>query len=142
AGTGVEGFSGDGGAATSAILASANGIARDSSGNLFFSDGSINNRVRRVDAVTGVITTVAGGGTGGDGGPATSASLAVPTGLVLDSAGNLFIADSGHNRVRRVDAVTGIITTVAGGGAGCGSPSPIGDGCPATSAQLSNPRDV
>ena len=146
AGSGVEGFSGDSGAATSATLGSANALIRDSSGNLFFSDGTTNSRVRRVDAVTGLITTVAGGGTGcaaqtdavGDGCPATSAALSTPTGLALDSAGNLYIADTGNNRIRRVDAVTAIITTVAG----TGTAGYNGDGIAATTAQLSNPRDV
>ena len=87
-----------------------------------------------------IITTVAGNGVfgfGGDGGPATSASLASPIGVAVDGTGNLFIADLANNRVRKVDTA-GIITTVAGNGA----PGFSGDGGPATSANLSNPRDV
>ena len=116
AGTGERGFGGDGGPATAALLAGPVDVALDGAGNLFIADGP-NHRVRRVDAATGVITTVAGtgeGGFGGDGGPATAAQLGFPSDVALDGAGNLFIASGG--RVRRVDAATGIITTVAGTG--------------------------
>jgi sugar lactone lactonase YvrE len=142
AGNGIAGYSGDGGPATSASLWGRFGdVAVDAHGNLFIAD--INDeRIRRVDAVTGIISTVAGsgqpgmayipGGYSGDGGPATSATLDLPNGIALDSQGNLFIADTGNNRVRRVDAVTGIITTVAGDGQEAFS----GDGGPATSASL------
>ena len=95
AGTGVSGYGGDGGPATAAALSSPCGVAADAAGNLFIADYG-NNRVRRVDAATGVITTVAGTGVsgyGGDGGPATSAALLDPTGVAVDGAGNLFIAD-------------------------------------------------
>jgi sugar lactone lactonase YvrE len=131
------GYSGDGGPATSATLEIPNGIALDTQGNLFIAD-TYNERIRRVDAVTGIITTVAGDGQeafSGDGGPATSASLDIARfgDVALDARGNLFIADTGNNRVRRVDAVTGIITRVAGGGP---LAPPIGDGGPATSASL------
>ena len=102
---GTQGFSGDGGAATSASLYYPAGVAVDGSGNLFIADSS-NQRVRRVDAATGVITTVAGNGTldgfTGDGGPATSASLWTPTGVAVDGSGNLFIADWGTSLVRLV----------------------------------------
>src|SRR5439155_9007367 len=87
-------------------------------GNLFFAD-TVNNRIRMVDARKGIITTVAGDGNSvfrGDGGPATSATLSGPKGVILDGTGNLFIADTGNNRIRRVDARTGIITTIAGDG--------------------------
>src|SRR5262249_7183493 len=110
------------------------------SGNLYIADTD-NARVRRVEAATGVITTYAGGGTTtpGDGGPATSAKLGFwsgfPTGVALDASGNLFISDNQYQRVRRVDAATGIITTVAGNGGCCFS----GDGGPATSARLNTP---
>ena len=102
AGPGKSGFYGDGGPAVGAELRLPTGIALDNAGNLFFSERGTN-RVRKI-AVSGIITTVAGGGNGGfagDGGPATSALLAGPAGLALDANGNLFIADSYNNRVRR-----------------------------------------
>jgi sugar lactone lactonase YvrE len=114
AGNGTPGFSGDNGPATSAQLATPGGIAVDSAGNLYIADG-YNYRIRKVSG--GVITTVAGNGTpgfSGDNGPATSAQLDPGSGLAVDSAGNLFIADTWNNCVRRVSK--GVITTVAGGG--------------------------
>ena len=138
-------FSGDGAAATGATLHRPQGVAIDDAGNLFIAD-TFNARIRRVDAVTQVITTVAGsraacsqfGDFSGDGGPSTSAVLNCPSGVAVDSAGNLFIADTGNVRIRRVDAATGVITTIAGScpnpSKGCGGYS--GDGGPATSAQL------
>ena len=138
AGTGFEGYSGDGGPATSAQLRGPAGMALDAAGNLYIAD-SHNHSVRRVDAA-GTITTVAGigiEGFSGDGGPATIAQLAFPWGVAVDGAGNLYIADRNNQRVRRVDAA-GTITTVAGTGVrGAG-----GDGSPATSAQLNNPTSV
>jgi uncharacterized protein (TIGR03437 family) len=138
AGNGTTGFSGDGGPATSAQLnipqAEAQGLAVDSAGNLYISDVG-NNRIRKVS--NGIITTVAGNGTGGfsgDNGPATSAELSDPLGLVVDSDGNLYFAGGG--RVRKVS--NGVITTVAGNGASGFS----GDNGPATSAQLSIPSAV
>ncbi|MEZ4364920.1 MAG: hypothetical protein R2939_01370 [Kofleriaceae bacterium] len=140
AGTGVAGFGGDGGAATSARLSQPAGIEVDGTGNLFIAD-SDNHRIRRVAASTGIITTVAGTGVEGylgDGGAATSARLARPRGVTIDAAGNLLIADTNNGRVRRVSIGTGAITTVAGdGGFGGG-----GDGGPATAAQLATPYAV
>ena len=133
-------FSGDGGAATSAQLYEPLGVALDGAGNLFIAD-TYNERIRRVDAATQVINTVAGNGgfsSGGDGGPATSAALSAPWHVVVDGAGNLFIADGRNNRVRRVDAATQVITTVAGNGTEGFS----GDGGPATSAELAGPNGV
>lgn len=128
AGTGDRGFRGDGGLAIRAQLAGPQGLAVDQSGNLFIADRD-NNRVRRVDAATGIIATVAGTGTvgfSGDGGPATSARLAFPGGVAVDSAGNLFIADTDNDRIRRVDAQTSVITTVAGPEASAEIQSPQG----------------
>ena len=154
-------YSGDGGAATNASLYSPSGVVVDDSGNLFIADTG-NNRIRKVGA-KGVITTVAGNGNAipdingnygpedgyysGDGGAATNAVLNGPAGVAVDASGNLFIADSGNNRIRKVDA-NGVITTVAGnstvtniqyyGSAGSYS----GDGGAATNAGLSNPSGV
>jgi sugar lactone lactonase YvrE len=136
AGNGTTDYSGDGGPATSASLSFPQGVAVDSAGNLFIAD-SWNNRIRLVDTA-GMITSVAGNGMagfGGDGGPATSASLLFPSGVAVDGAGNLFIADNGNSLIRRVDTA-GMITTVAGGGWG------LGDGGPATSATLVTPDGV
>jgi trimeric autotransporter adhesin len=136
AGTGVGGFSGDGGPATSAKIYTPFGVALDAAGNLYIADDD-NYRIRRVDAATGIITTVAGGGEdSGDGGPATAASLGETSNVAVDAAGNIYIGV--WNRIRRVDAATGIITTVAGGG----SSASIGDGGPATAAQLLYPGGV
>jgi sugar lactone lactonase YvrE len=107
---------GDSGPATSAFLVSPMGIALDSSGNLYIVE-EVNADVRRVDAVTGIITTVAGtrvAGNSGDGGPATAAQFNYPTGIAVDSEGDLFIADWNNAKIRRVDGSTGIITTVGG----------------------------
>ena len=117
------------------------GLAVDAAGDLFLCDSS-NNRVRRVDATTGNISTVAGNGSpggAGDGGAATSAELSNPSGIAIDGAGNLFIADTGNNVVRRVDAFSGAITTYAGQ---MGTMGYQGDGGPATSALLVSPRGL
>jgi sugar lactone lactonase YvrE len=138
AGTGIAGDSGDGGPAVAAALIVPRGLAVDDRGDLFIADAG-RHRVRRVDA-TGTITTLAGSGvsgSGGDGGPATAAQLDAPEALALDRSGNLFIADTGNNRVRRV-ALDGSITTVAGNGAFGFS----GDGGKATAARLALPRGL
>src|SRR5205814_249892 len=140
AGNGNPTFAGDGGAATSASVYVPTGVALDASGNLYIADYG-NQRIRKVDAATGIITTVAGNGSpafAGDGGAATSASVYIPTAVTLDASGNLYIADQNTQRVRKVDAATGIITTVAGNG----SPAFAGDGGAATSAGLNNPDGV
>ena len=142
AGTGVRGFSGDGGPATEAQFATPTDLAADGSGNLYVAD-SANHRIRRIDA-GGVITTIAGTGVrgfSGDGGPATEAQIAAPGGLALDGSGNLYVADSGNNRIRRIDA-EGVVTTIAGSGPGFYLGVPLGDGGPATEAQLAAPIDL
>jgi N-acetylneuraminic acid mutarotase len=140
AGNGTAGYSGDGGAATSAELDTPFGVAVDASGNLYIVDVN-NDRIRKVTASTGIITTVAGNGTwgySGDGGAATSAELFSPFGVAVDASGNLYIADSGNNLIRKVTASTGIITTVAGNGTGGYS----GDSGAATGAELNSPFGV
>jgi len=131
-GDGVEGYSGDGGPATSAELGPI-GVAIDAAGNIYIAD--TNNLIRKVDT-SGIITTVAGNGSysfSGDGGPATSAALGNPTGVAVDASGNLYIADTQNDRVRKVDN-SGIITTVAGNGNYASIYT--GDGGPATSAMI------
>ncbi len=132
AGVGTTGFSGDGGPSTAAQLYYPYGVAMDPAGNLYIADWR-NNRIRKV-TVAGVISTLAGSGAqgfGGDGGPATTAQLNYPTSVVGDAAGNLYIADTGNYRIRKVTPA-GIISTIAGNGTSGFS----GDGGPATSAQL------
>ncbi len=137
AGNGTAGFSGDGGPATSASLNFPHSVFVDGSGNIYVADIR-NNRIRKVDT-SGIISTVAGNGTeafSGDGGPATSAGLNFPYDVFVDELGNIYIADQHNHRIRKVDT-SGIISTVAGGGTGA-----LGDGGPATSASLNNPRGV
>jgi len=108
AGNGVLGYSGDGGPAASAEFSYPTGVAADSSGNLYIVDAD-NNRIRKVTASTGIITTVAGNGTAGssgDGGAATSAELSYPTAVVVDSPGNVYIADYNNNKVRTVGSIS------------------------------------
>jgi len=137
-GNGTLGFSGDGGAATSAELNRPTGLAIDGSGNIYIAD-SINNRIR-VAKSGGNISTFAGNGGysySGDGGAATSAQLNAPHSVAADSAGNYYIADAGNNVVRKVSA-GGAITTFAGNGTAAFG----GDGAAATSAQLNGPQGV
>ena len=141
AGTGAFGYSGDNGTATAAKLNYyLPGLAVDANQNVYVSDFN-NQRVRMVAAATGIITTVAGTGTpgfNGDDQAATTAQLSYPTGLAVDGAGNLYIADYNNNRIRKVSALTGNISTVAGNG----SSQNTGDGEPATSAGLEFPWAV
>ena len=131
---------GDNGAATAAILLQADGIAADAAGNTYIADAA-NHRIRKVSRA-GTITTIAGTGVpgfSGDGGPAAAAQLNSPYGLAFDGFGNLYIADLGNARVRRI-GVDGNIATVAGGGAV--SAGGINEGSAATSVFLSSPRNV
>ena len=138
AGNGIAGDGGDGGPAIDASL-DVSSLTLDAAGNIYFTD-TVANRVRRIDHATGIITPAAGSGQfgfSGDSGPATEASLAFPFGIVSDASGNLFIADVDNNRVRRVDALTGRISTYAGGGV-----TLWGDGGPALDAELGAPSRV
>jgi len=136
AGAGVNDLSGDGGPSTSAGIADPRGLSFDDQGNLYFAD-TANQRVRKIDGATGIITTVAGigkhappgthrsqptigpegQGFSGDGGPAASAMLSVPNDVTIGPDGNLYIADTGNDRIRKVDLATGVITTLVDGGA-------------------------
>ena len=143
AGRGPGGYGGDGGQATAALLSQPHDVAIDREGNLYISE-YFNNTIRKVNATTGIISTIAGiamsgsGSYGGDGGPATAAFFDRPQGVSLDSHENIFITDQYNNRVRRIDAVTGIITTVIGiGPTGIGGYS--GDGGSATAASVNLP---
>ena len=122
AGTSTGGYGGDGGPATAALLDQPRGVAIDPEGNLYIAE-YFNNTVRKVTAATGIITTIAGSPVGGysthgsyagDGGQATAALFDGVEGVALDSHGNVYVADQYNNRIRRIDAVTGIITTVVG----------------------------
>lgn len=138
AGTGVYGYSSDGIPATTATLENPFGVAVDTAGNIYIGDQS-DFRVRKVN-VSGIINTVAGGGVFGyvgDGGPATMAGLLIPEGLAIDDTGNLYFADAGDQRIRKVDRA-GNIWTVAGTGISGFS----GDGMPGTAAQVANPNGV
>ncbi|MCD6012195.1 MAG: repeat containing protein [Flavipsychrobacter sp.] len=138
AGTGASSYSGDGGQATAATFIGTSGITVDGTGNVYFADVT-NHRLRMINT-SGIISTVAGTGTagyGGDGGPATAALLNAPYGVLADAAGNVYIAEAGNHRVRKIDA-SGTISTVAGNGTSGFS----GDGSAATAAQLSSPTDI
>lgn len=136
-GTGTVGYSGDGASASAATLADPSAVAYDAAGNLYLADAQ-NHVIRKVTSA-GVISTFAGTGVegyGGDGASATSAFLDTPTGVAVDSNGNVYIADSHNHRIREVSA--GIITTVAG----TGTHGFSGDGAAATAAMLWNPMGV
>ena len=139
AGTGVKGFSGDGGPATAAQLNNVFGVARGPDGALYVCDTD-NHRIRRINAA-GLIETYAGNGQrdyAGDGGPAASAALNQPYELAWDRAGHLFFVDIGTHTVRRIDAKTRLITTVAG----TGTRGFSGDAGPAAAAQLAQPHSL
>jgi uncharacterized alkaline shock family protein YloU len=138
AGTGAAGYSGDGNQATAAVIYHPHGINLDSSGNIYFVDLSSYYVVRKVTVSTGIISTVAGTGSGGYNGDniqATAATLNSPSDVVLDSYNNLYICDNSNSRIRKVDISTGVITTVVG----TGTASSTGDGSAATSATVNAP---
>ncbi|HWP56219.1 MAG TPA: hypothetical protein VN476_18950 [Pyrinomonadaceae bacterium] len=143
AGTGLPGYSGDGGPATRFRLWKPEGLTVNALGELFIADTG-NNLIRKVDAA-GVITTIAGSGGGGgfsgDGGPAIRAELHSPMALAFDLRGNLYFADTFNHRIRKIDG-RGIITTVAGNGADKSQEGNVGDGGPAVKASLQFPRGV
>lgn len=140
AGTGISGFSGDNIPATNSQLSLPEDVCFDAAGNMYIADAA-NQRIRKVSASTGIITTIAGSGVAGstgDGGLAILARLRNPSGLCFDPAGNLYIADYDNNKVRKVDMQTGIITSVAG----IGTAGYSGDGGPATNAKIEGPLHV
>jgi DNA-binding beta-propeller fold protein YncE len=141
AGTGEKGYAGDGGPASRALLNGPFDVGFDPSGNLYFSD-TFNHCIRRVDARTGVITTWAGCGeagySGDGGGPATRARFNEPYGIAVDNAGNVYVADRHNHCVRRIDGVSGMVTTFAGNG----SSGFAGDDGPATRAGLVEPNGL
>jgi sugar lactone lactonase YvrE len=150
AGQGWGGFNADNIQVSAAVLGKPAAFAFDTHGNLYIADFG-NTRIRKVNLATQVITTVAGNGkkcasstaSCGDNGPAKHALLNLPQGIAVDSAGNIFIADSSDNRIRRVDHATKIITTVAGKGKACSNPTDkCGDGLLATAAFLNFPEGV
>jgi trimeric autotransporter adhesin len=137
AGTGTPGYGGDNGMATDAKLQVPDGLCLDNVGNIYITDAG-NNRIRKVNVATGKIVTIGGNGVAGDagdGGPATDAEFYIPVGLHVDNSGNVYIADWGNNRVRKIASATGIISTVIGTGVGGYS----GDGGLAINAEINRP---
>jgi sugar lactone lactonase YvrE len=140
AGTGVAGASGDGAAATAALLSTPHAVAVDAAGNVYIADTG-NNKIRMVSAQTGFISTIAGtgfAGASGDGSLASVAQLSAPSGVAVDAAANVYIADTGNNRIRKITAQSGVISTLAGNGTAGYS----GDGAAATAAGLNAPAGV
>jgi sugar lactone lactonase YvrE len=139
AGTGAQGFSGDAGPAVAATLDSPQGLAIDANNNLYIAD-THNQRIRKLNLATGNILTIAGTtpGFSGDGGLAISAQLLQPTAIALDSKGNVYLADSGNHRIRRIEASTGIITTIAG----AGTQGFSGDNASADQASIDSPAGL
>jgi len=136
----TAGSSGDGLVATSAFFNSPKGIVMDTAGSFYIAD-MLNNRIRKVSSTTGVVSTIAGTGVAGfsgDNSYATAAQLNNPTGLTLDTNGNLYIADKNNNRIRKISVSLGIISTIAGNG----TMSFFGDGSSALSASLNAPQDI
>jgi len=147
AGNGTKGYNGDGGPATAAELTYPMGLAVDVIGNVYFTDqGNTCNCIRKINT-SGIISTIAGiagivgGGYTGDGGPSSAAQLSLPMGLAIDGSGNLYIADYGNGRIRRINT-SGIISTLAGNGQSISINGNCGDGGPATAAELDSPEGV
>ncbi len=139
AGTGTASFSGDGGLATAATFTAPESVAVDANQNLVITDAG-NNRVRRVDATTGIVTTIAGNGTSGstgNGGPATAAKVSFPYGAVVDNANSIYFSENGGEFVRRIGA-NGVISAVAGDGTG----NYNGDNKPAVQAEVNAPDNL
>lgn len=140
AGTGTNGYSGDGGLAVNASMAMPTEINLDTQGNVYFTDQA-NERIRKIDVTTGIISTIAGNGTAinsGDGGPALAAGINHPYGIAIDGNNNIYFSAYSNHSVRRIDGVTGIVTTVAG----IGSSGYSGDGGPANLATLNFPEGI
>jgi hypothetical protein len=140
AGNGIGAYSGDGGLATNAQIASPYNVSIDKENNIYIVDFYVS-VIRKVNAITGIITTVAGKGNSGyagDGGLAIQAQLNHPTAVVVDTFGNIYISDTRNFQIRRVDVNTGIITTVAGTGIQGFS----GDGGPALNARFGEPDGI
>ena len=140
AGTGINGYSGDDVPASTSQLDHPYAVTLDKYGNIYIAD-QFSHRIRKITKSTGMITTVAGNGNAGyngDGIPATSAELWLPSDVAVDTAGNMYIADVNNNRIRKVTAATGIISTIAGTGTGGYS----GDGGPAVNAKLWIPYGI
>lgn len=145
-GNGQQGFAGDNGTFANARFNQPMSLTRDNAGHLYISDYD-NHRIRKVDAQTGIVTTVAGNGSaafGGDGNAATSASLKLPSDVAFDAQNNMYIADSDNHRIRRVDAATGSIFTFAGLGTmdPYGNGAYSGDGGPASACEMNRPTVV
>ena len=139
AGTGERGYTGDGGPAASALMSEPFMCAFDTLGNLYVAE-AMNHCIRRVDSATGVITTIAGTGAegySGDGGPATEATFNQPYSLQVDTNGDVYVVDRLNYVIRKIEAATGVITTVAG----TGEPAYGGDGRPAVRAKFREPND-
>lgn len=140
AGTGISGYSGDGGLAVNAKIYNPGDVSCDKYGNIYIADQN-NNVIRKISMATGIITTIAGNGTqgySGDGGPATSAQLKTPVGVTVDKFNNIYIADANNHCIRKVDGGTGIITTITGNGTLGFS----GDGGLASLALVNHPSKV
>ena len=140
AGTGIGGYSGDSGLAVNAQLYIPTAIATDSSNNIYIAD-AVNNRIRRINSATNIITTIAGTGVAsdsGDNGLAINAELNKPSGLILDKFGDVYFADNHNNKVRKITISSGVITTIAG----TGTLGYSGDNNAAVDAELNGPGQV